>query len=698
MPKDAEPHYQMGLAYLEVTDLADAVRAFNKAIALNPKHAGAQLKMAELMVTTQDEKLLQQAMSRIRDAFGASPADPESIETLALAEWKLGKPAEAAERLENALARFPTRLQSSQILARMKLSKNDWTGAEEVLKKAVADSPKSSPAALALGEFYKLFHQFGKAELILTKAVQLDPANGSALVALAGIQAANGKMNEAEHAYRQASALPDKAYKPLHAMFLYQSGKREEAVAELSRLSHADPNDRDLRGALVTAYIGMGQISKAQEVVAAALKRNSKDTAALLQRAELRLRSGMADDAANDFQKVLHFDPTSVKAHLGLADANRVKGLSRLQHQELERALELGPGLLRVRLQLAANLLGAKQARAAFDVLSRAPDYQKSDLRWIVVRNWVLLYQGKFAEAKASIEQILKQGRAPAVVFQSAAFRTLERDYSGALANVDELLKLHPTDVNTLDLMMQIYEAQHNVSKGIERISQLATAHRDSAPLQNLLGQWYRRTGNAGAARSAFEATKSVDPHFISADLSLAEMDIREGRNAAARQRLDGIVEAYPTDTTALLLSARADEQAGDSAAAIRRYRAVIAIDSSNLIALNNLAFLMAPNDPDEALKYAQQAAELAPAEATIQDTLGWIFYRKGLATVAVQHLKAAVDNEPTPRRQFHLGMTYLKTGNREAGRNMVNEALAKDPTLAKTELGWRDKDFDRLR
>jgi len=39
---------------------------------------------------------------------------------------------------------------------------------------------------------------------------------------------------------------------------------------------------------------------------------------------------------------------------------------------------------------------------------------------------------------------------------------------------------------------------------------------------------------------------------------------------------------------------------------------------------LNNLAYILAPENPDEALKYAQQAGEIAPDEATVADTL-WL-------------------------------------------------------------------------
>jgi Flp pilus assembly protein TadD len=45
-PKDPEPYYRAGLAYVGIQDWADAVPSLRKALALNPKHTGAQLALA----------------------------------------------------------------------------------------------------------------------------------------------------------------------------------------------------------------------------------------------------------------------------------------------------------------------------------------------------------------------------------------------------------------------------------------------------------------------------------------------------------------------------------------------------------------------------------------------------------------------------------------------------------------------------
>ena len=68
--------------------------------------------------------------------------------------------------------------------------------------------------------------------------------NGDALYSLGFIQIAARRPDEAEETYKRLAALPEKAFKPLHAMYLYQLGKREAALVELRKLAKSDPDDR----------------------------------------------------------------------------------------------------------------------------------------------------------------------------------------------------------------------------------------------------------------------------------------------------------------------------------------------------------------------------------------------------------------------------------------------------------------------
>ena len=69
---DAEVFYQLGLAYLQAQDVRAAV-IVQKAISLNPKHPGAQLRIAELEASTDDRQDLDDARQRLESFLRGSP-------------------------------------------------------------------------------------------------------------------------------------------------------------------------------------------------------------------------------------------------------------------------------------------------------------------------------------------------------------------------------------------------------------------------------------------------------------------------------------------------------------------------------------------------------------------------------------------------------------------------------------------------
>ena len=689
MPKDAEPVYRMGLAYLGRGDTRAAYQSFLKALGLNPAHSGAQLKVSEMRIASRDQQVISNAVSQLIGTFGQSPDDPEVIDTLAIGEWKLGKTDEALERLDEAVKRFPASLQSSVTLAQMKLRQNDAAGAEEVMKKAVSEAPRSANATLALARIYTLLRQPEKAESALQRTLQLDPENIPALFALGSLQLAARRTEDADRTYRRLAALPGKGFESVHAIFLYRTNQREAALSELQKLARADGNNREVRMRLVQAYFGLNRVAEAEKELAASLQRDPKDTGALLQRAQLRLRMGRADDAERDLQEVLHYTPDSVLAQFALASVYQAKGLPHSQQQELEKIVDKNPGLLAARLELAKHFLYGKQAQTAQTVLETAPNEQKRLVPWLVLHNWCLMAGAHWQETRAGIEQALRLGKTPDTLYQKAAFLFLQRDYPGARSQIEELLNSNPADVRSADLMMQISAAQKQIPQGLAKLQDLAVRSPKSAPFQKLLGEWYGRSGNSAAARSAYERATAADPHFVPASLALAELDLQEGRRDPAIQRLDAVLATAPSDVSALLLSARAEDEAGDRAKSIVRYRKVLEVDSSNPMALNNLAYALAWDNPDEALQFAQKAAEIVPDNPYALDTLGWVYYRKGIYSMAVRYLEAAVQKGSTPKREFHLGMGYLKAGDRLRGQQMMRQALQQNPSLVKTEQGW---------
>jgi tetratricopeptide (TPR) repeat protein len=475
----------------------------------------------------------------------------------------------------------------------------------------------------------------------------------------------------------------------LYPLFLFRKGKWEAALAEFQRLAGENPNDRKARTRLLTALLIAKQVPLAEMILADTLKRNPKDTEALLQRSELRLRSGDLRAAEADLNQVIGLNPDSAAAHFQLARVKLSQGLPRIERQELTVALQRDPKYLPARVALSRNLRAANEARAARELMEQTPPAQrKLPIVW-TERNWALLGLGERKAAREAIDRALRVTRAPELILQDGLLRMDEGDLAGARKDAEELLGRSPEDERAWRLLLDSDAARGQLPKALDTLRAMAAWHPGSAPIQFVLGRVLSGLGDWAAGRKAFEAAIAADPKFSTARLALAAMDLSENRLDPARQGAGSVIAADPGNAAALLVAAVTESQSGNTAAAIARYRSMLDIDGSNVLAMNDLARLTARDNPEQALKLAQQAVELAPDNAATQDTLGWVYYSKGFYTAAIQHLKAAVAREPAPRYQYHLALSYLKAGDEDLGQPLLALALKRDPELSMTHAGW---------
>lgn len=84
-----------------------------------------------------------------------------------------------------------------------------------------------------------------------------------------------------------------------------------------------------------------------------------------------------------------------------------------------------------------------------------------------------------------------------------------------------------------------------------------------------------------------------------------------------------------------------------DRAAAIEAYREALNRNPNNVIALNNLAWVLGEEEDPEAIELAARAAELAPDNAAVLDTYGWILFRQGDPEQAKEILRQAKELDP---------------------------------------------------
>lgn len=689
MPKDSEVYHQIGIASLGSGDLKNAVLSFKKTIELNPNHIGARLKLAQLMVNASEEQWVKQGDDRLRDLMRTAPVTPDMLNTLALAEMKLRKTSNAIELLEKAVEQAPQELAASIMLARAKLIRNDVNGAEDVLKKACEGAPTSADPRVVLGEFYLSQKRPLEAQAQFQHALRIDSKSGQALSDLARLQYALDRKSEAEESFKRVAALPVKVYKPMYGLFLFGEGRREEAVREFEKLSKEDPDDRLARTQLVAAYRAVGRVEDAQRILDDTLKKNGKDTDALLQRGEMRLAVGKYDQAETDFNNVVRLKPDSAELHYLLARLHRARGSALRYRQELSEALRLNLYLLPVRLELVEDLLSHREARAAMDVISAAPNDQKDSTPLTVQRNWVLWTLQDFAGMRKGIDEGLARDHAPDLLIQDGVWKLHSGNFAGAQAALEQALNIDPGDVRGLSALNLAYRAQKQNAVALKKVQEYIMRTPKSAPAQEVLGLLLMANGDRQQARSAFQAAKAADPTFVRADLSIVQVDVIEGELEKAERKLQDIISVDRTNTLAHLWLGNINVTKGNPTAALEQYRQVVAADGGNAQALNNFAYLLAEvdNQPTEALKYAQKAKELVPDSAEYSDTLGWILYRKGLYSLAVQELERAVAKQANPVWKYHLAMAYAKAGDLKRGRTVLEAALKLNPNAPEAKV-----------
>jgi len=169
---------------------------------------------------------------------------------------------------------------------------------------------------------------------------------------------------------------------------------------------------------------------------------------------------------------------------------------------------------------------------------------------------------------------------------------------------------------------------------------------------RSLLGLHYLKAGDPAAARPHLEAAYDLDPGNPALSLYLALVYADLGQYGVADLWLDEATRLAPEDPTV--------------------WEAVV-------------RFYLDRRMGEEGLEAAWVLVGLAPASATARDLLGWACFLAGSPAEAEEHLRRALDLDPTlPSAHYHLGRVYTYLGRVEEARTALGRAfdLSTDPAL----------------
>lgn len=326
-------------------------------------------------------------------------------------------------------------------------------------------------------------------------------------------------------------------------------------------------------------------------------------------------------------------------------------------------------------------LVSSKEFQQAQTMLDQAQPYHKQTTPLITTQNWLLVATRNPAEARKGVAAGLALETTPVLLIQDALLKIQQKDYTRALARIrseGRSREHHRAAGSRPDL-------PRSEATG-RRLPESPRVRRGSSRLvqsQLFAADWLAKHGNVTEATAAVAAAKAADPKSVVPDLIQAQMEWGTAPDRD-RSRLNAILAANQQNVGAHLLLAMIEDHAANHGQAIAHYRRVVELDPRQPVALNGLAYQLRnyTNNLDEALNFAQRAKDLEPANPSVDNTIGWIMYRKENFRPALEMLEKAAAKTPDPVVKYHLAMTYFKLGDVNRGRQALLTALKVDPKL----------------
>ncbi len=189
-----------------------------------------------------------------------------------------------------------------------------------------------------------------------------------------------------------------------------------------------------------------------------------------------------------------------------------------------------------------------------------------------------------------------------------------------------------------------------------------------------------------------------LDDNYLPAYSAYASLLIAKNQTDAAIAQYKTAVEKKPSAAVFTLLG-MLEESRNNQAEAEKNYRRALEIAPETPIAANNLAWLIADTGAgnlDEALRLSQAAVNQNSSVAGYYDTLGWVYFKKGLYSPAIEQLKKAVALDEAdakragvsanPAYRLRLGTALASSGDKLSARREVETSLANAQSLSQKE------------
>jgi tetratricopeptide (TPR) repeat protein len=340
--EEAKKEFLLGRDLSEKLQAQDSIQHFDKAIALDPEFASAELGRANSAATAKE------FFDHLNKAVALADKTSEGERLLILSNQAAanGEVAKQKDDLEKLVSAFPNDERAHFNLGAFEFGQQYYPQALDHLKKVTELAPDYSPVYNMLGYSYRQVDDYANAEQAFKKYIELIPNDPNPYDSYAELLLKMGKFPESVEQYRKALAI-DPNFVPSHfgiAADLTYMGKPEDADAELQKMAQVARNDGELRTALFGMAVVASDGGKWDKAVQAmdkeyAVAEKKNDVAAMA--ADLQAKGNIIAEMPKYDLAAQQFD-RSLQMVEGSSLSPEIKDNARLLHHFNLAALAIG--------------------------------------------------------------------------------------------------------------------------------------------------------------------------------------------------------------------------------------------------------------------------------------------------------------------------------------------------------------------
>jgi tetratricopeptide (TPR) repeat protein len=375
--------------------------------------------------------------------------------------------------------------------------------------------------------------------------------------------------------------------------------------------------------------------------------------------------------------------PSLAQARFAVAAAASNAGQDELALKEVRAASQLKPDWELAAL-FEAQLLQKSSNTAASERLAQyLKTYPKSrEVRLAYART--LIADKRYPDARVEFDRLVKEYPDNIDVVYSIALLSMQlEDWPVAETNLKRLLDLGYRDRNAVRFYLgQVAEEQKHFPEALKWYAEI-TRGEQFMPAQIRSAQVISKQGDLAGARKYLQQV-NAQSNDQRVQLILAEAQLL--RDAKQEKEAFGIVDQaldkLPNHPDLLYDHAMLAEKLDRVDVLESSLRKLIRIKPDHAHAYNALGYTLADRNQrlDEANELIDTALKLAPDDAFIMDSKGWVLFRQGKTEDGLKYLQRAYSIRPDAEIAAHLGEVLWALGRRDDARKVWDEALKKSP------------------